>query len=95
MNPARRLLIACCTAVAALAAPATASALVQIDSAPLNIFLGDSGSQQARFDGTDSGEFFSPGNNEPSAGFQLAVTSAIPMPTTSPPTPSRRSAKDR
>lgn len=73
MNPARRLLIACCTALAALAAPATASALVQIDSAPLNIFLGDSGSQQARFDGTDSGEFFSPGNNEPNAGFMMVV----------------------
>ncbi|MEX2195138.1 MAG: PKD domain-containing protein [Thermoleophilaceae bacterium] len=67
-------------ALAALMLPAGAGAQsittpspVLIDGSPLNIFLGDSGSQQARFDGTTSGEFFSPGNDEPNAGFQLVV----------------------
>ncbi|MEX2195140.1 MAG: hypothetical protein WD844_07620 [Thermoleophilaceae bacterium] len=73
MNSARRLALACCTVIAALAAPATAGALVQIDSAPLNIFLGAAGSQQARFDGATSGEFFSPSSDEPGAGFMMLV----------------------
>lgn len=67
----RSLLLA---ALAVVALPATASAAFQqIDGSPLDVFVGDSGRLQARYDGQTSGEFFPSSSNEANAGFSLGT----------------------
>jgi hypothetical protein len=68
-----RALIALAALAVTLVAPAAASALVAIDGTPLNVFAGDSGRLQARYDGVTTGEFYSPSSDEADAGFNLGT----------------------
>lgn len=68
----RRSLFLATLAVAALPSTATA-AFQQIDGSPLDVFVGDTGRLQARYDGQTSGEFFPSSSNEANAGFSLGT----------------------
>ncbi|HWH44080.1 MAG TPA: hypothetical protein VNT32_05080 [Thermoleophilaceae bacterium] len=68
----RRLLLL--ATLVAVVAPSTASAAFQrIDGSPIDVYVGDSGRLQARYDGQTAGEFFPSSSDEANAGFSLGT----------------------